>query len=213
MTAMDRTSSLLFAYPTQPHMRKHGPFGYESYTTYKNWLRDEFQFRCVYCLERERWYPNGQSAFGIDHRLPKGLTQYQPLLCVYENLLYVCNECNSLKGNSVLLDPCVVALGEHVRVRDDGAIGWLSNEGKKFVEVLGLDSLERQARHRYMRLQAYLSDHLEDPTLLTIFRDYFGYPDDLPNLAILRPEGNSRPEGIVNCFYQQRLEGRLPATY
>src|ERR1700682_3612702 len=47
-----------FAYPSEPHQRKHGPAGYTNYEEYKPWLRDEFTFRCVYCLERELWYPD-----------------------------------------------------------------------------------------------------------------------------------------------------------
>jgi len=39
-----------FTYPAQPHVRKHAPAGYKDYTEYKPWLRDEFEFRCVYCL-------------------------------------------------------------------------------------------------------------------------------------------------------------------
>jgi hypothetical protein len=34
-----------FAYPSAPHSRRHGPAGYEDYTHYKPWLRDEFTFR------------------------------------------------------------------------------------------------------------------------------------------------------------------------
>ena len=53
-----------FPYATDTHMRRHGPVGYSSYKAYKDWLRDEFAFRCVYCLFREKWYPNRADAFG-----------------------------------------------------------------------------------------------------------------------------------------------------
>jgi hypothetical protein len=59
-----------FAYPTTPHMRRHGPLGYENYQNYKPFLRDEFTFRCVYCLERETWYPNREASFSTDHFEP-----------------------------------------------------------------------------------------------------------------------------------------------
>src|SRR5438874_575576 len=66
-----------FKFATAPHARKHGPGGYETYQAYKDWLRDEFTFRCVYCLERERWYPNDAEvqalyfgAFGFPDDLP-----------------------------------------------------------------------------------------------------------------------------------------------
>ena len=45
----------LFTYPPEPHLRKHAPAGYKNYPEYKPWLRDEFEFRCVYCLQREMW--------------------------------------------------------------------------------------------------------------------------------------------------------------
>jgi hypothetical protein len=79
-----------FRYPDTPHGRKHGPTGYDTYKTYKEWLRDEFAFRCVYCLERERWYPSGSAAFAVDHVRPKGLPEYAHLVCDYENLVYAC---------------------------------------------------------------------------------------------------------------------------
>ena len=58
-----------FNYPTKPHQRRHGPTGYGDYESYRPWLRDEFLFRCVYCLNREKWYSD-DVAFNIDHFLP-----------------------------------------------------------------------------------------------------------------------------------------------
>jgi len=62
-----------FAYPTTPHARRHGPRGYKNYQDYKPFLRDDFTFRCVYCLERETWYPNRDASFSVDHFEPKVL--------------------------------------------------------------------------------------------------------------------------------------------
>ena len=44
-----------FEYPSEPHQRRHGPKGYADAASYSPWLRDEFSFRCVYCLKRETW--------------------------------------------------------------------------------------------------------------------------------------------------------------
>ena len=33
------------AYAERPHIRKHGPSGYEGYRSCKDWLRDEFTVR------------------------------------------------------------------------------------------------------------------------------------------------------------------------
>jgi hypothetical protein len=43
-----------FTYPSAPLVRRHGPQGYADYVSYRPFLPDEFQFRCVYCLLRER---------------------------------------------------------------------------------------------------------------------------------------------------------------
>jgi hypothetical protein len=37
-----------FEYPLMPHVRRHGPAGYDDYASYRDWLRDEFTFRCVF---------------------------------------------------------------------------------------------------------------------------------------------------------------------
>jgi hypothetical protein len=57
---------MIFRYPMSAHERRHGPRGYQDYRSYKPWLRDEFEFRCVYCLCRERWFPDGDANFSVD---------------------------------------------------------------------------------------------------------------------------------------------------
>jgi hypothetical protein len=58
-----------FVYPSEPHMRRHGPQGYAKISSFRPWLRDEFSFRSVYCLLREQW-SLVPGMFGIDHFLP-----------------------------------------------------------------------------------------------------------------------------------------------
>ena len=58
-----------FEYPNLPHVRRHGPVGYKEYGSFRDWLRDEFTFRCVYCLHREQWCSRG-ATFHIDHFIP-----------------------------------------------------------------------------------------------------------------------------------------------
>ena len=49
----------VFVYPVERHVRRHGPLGYSDYQSFKPWLRDEFRFRCCYCLWRETWCADG----------------------------------------------------------------------------------------------------------------------------------------------------------
>jgi hypothetical protein len=203
-----------FDYSNRPHVRKHGPAGYKDYTAYKPWLRDDFHFRCVYCLERERWYPSGHAAFGVDHVHAKGDPANVARICDYENLVYACNRCNSVKQDRLLLDPCATPLAEHVRIADDGTIAWLTAEGRRLVRSLGLDKNElKSIRQRFLRIRRLYQSHPGDPDIRALYLDYFGFPDDLPNLDKLRPAGNSRPEGLNESYWRQRAENRLPQEY
>ncbi|MBI3330174.1 MAG: hypothetical protein HYZ81_26130, partial [Nitrospinae bacterium] len=82
---------MAFTYPRSLHVRRHGPRGYRDYRSYKPWLRDEFDFRCVYCLWRERWCSDGDHTFSVDHLLPR--MTHPERLCDYDNLVYACCQC------------------------------------------------------------------------------------------------------------------------
>lgn len=109
-----------FEYPTKPHIRRHGPAGYADYESYRDWLRDEFMFRCVYCLHREQWYDRG-ATFHIEHFCPIAIDPSRRL--EYENLLYACATCNTAKSNILgVPDPCSVAFADCVRINEDGRV-------------------------------------------------------------------------------------------
>jgi hypothetical protein len=41
-----------------------------------------------------------------------------------------------------------------------------------------------------------------------------GFPDNLPRLSTLKPpDGNARPESIVDSYYEKRQRGALPEAY
>src|SRR5438132_86366 len=91
LVACDR----VFQYSDTPPLRRHGPCGYSAYQFYKPWLRDEFAFRCFYCLWRERWQADGHHGFGAEHVHPQGTQPGQRL--DYDNMIYACNMCNSTR--------------------------------------------------------------------------------------------------------------------
>ena len=92
---MSEPAATVFDYPSVPHRHRHGPQGYLDYKHYKPWLRDEFSFRCVYCLCRETWVPDGQAYFSTDHVLPRTATPEE--LAAYDDLVYACGVCNAWK--------------------------------------------------------------------------------------------------------------------
>src|SRR5438132_8446505 len=127
-----------FEYPSGPPARRHGPQGYADYPSFRPWLRDEFYFRCVYCLIREQW-GLVRGIFNIDHFLPVAL--HPPLVTHYDNLLYACATCNVAKGARVLPDPLTSLTGAVVRVEEDGTIQAEDNsEAARLIDLLGLDS-------------------------------------------------------------------------
>jgi len=53
-----------------------------------------------------------------------------------------------------------------------------------------------------------------DPEASELYRRYFGYPSNLPDLAALKPPGgNSRPEGLEQSAFACRGRGELPDMY
>ena len=198
-----------FEYPTERHHRRHGPTGYTNYESYRPWLRDEFMFRCVYCLHRERWNA-GDTTFNIDHFIP--VSAEPGLICEYTNLLYACSRCNRAKTNIVgIPDPCQVAFGECLEIRETGNVDALNPLGHKICDALALNSTKRvDARHRWIRTLEYLRE--ENPALFT---EYMGFPSDVDDLRPpkLQPPENTFPTSVDDCFFVQREQGRLAETY
>src|SRR5947209_4558515 len=111
----------VFEYPLVPLPRRHGPRGYSDYQFYKPWLRDEFVFRCLYCLWRERWQPDGHHGFGVEHIQPQATQPAQSL--DYGNLVYACNMCNSTRREVPLaIDPSTDSPGRLLQMLADGTV-------------------------------------------------------------------------------------------
>lgn len=209
-----------FAYPVEPHLRKHAPAGYADYTAYKPWLRDEFDFRCVYCLQRETWSAAGAAAFSIDHIVPRSLDPDELLVRDYSNLLYACLRCNSARQDTPTLDPTREGLAGHVRVEADGSIAARTRAGLEMIRLLQLDhpSVVRE-RQRILRILGLRVRYPNDTEVRALFRETFGYPDDLPDLRRRSPEGpnppggNARPENAEWCYFARRERGQLPVVY
>jgi hypothetical protein len=205
----DPLARKLFAYSEAIIERRHGPMGYLAYEDYKPWLRDEFQFRCVYCLCRERWFPNGDEAFGVDHVRPK--SPASALVCDYNNLVYACAHCNSAKRNITgTADPTEYAFGHHLEVFDDGTIHGLTVVGQDLIKICQLDRPRLTEFRRRMISLCRLVTGREITEAVELRRKYFGYP----RLTTLRPPGgNSRPAGVHDSLFERRRAGKLPDFY
>lgn len=193
--------------------RRHGPRGYSDYRSYKPWLRDEFTFRCMYCLWREASEPDGHHTFGVDHVQPQPTGSQVD--SSYDSLVYPCNTCNSTRRDvPPPVDLPREALRDHLRVLTDGTIEAQTIDGQELLELCRLNRpLLIAARHRMLTLIRVLQQS-QSPEALPVLRELLGFPTDMPNLAVLRPpEGNARPEGIEQSCFSRRIRGELPEFY
>ena len=175
-----------FTYPTIGLTRRHAPGYSNDWEPYRDWLRDEFEFRCVYCLRRERWI--GRLAmFAIDHIVPRA-SGGAPL--DYGNLAYSCVRCNSAKDDNPVPHPEKVAYGLCVEVDDKGIIRSLNRAGRLLMRSVRLDESEiTRLRNDELHYLRNLFRHEPDR-----FRQRMSYPDDLPDLQNRKPKTNSKPE-------------------
>jgi HNH endonuclease len=203
-----------FSLPALAPGRKHGPAGYVNYQEYKDWLRDEFIFCCVYCLERETWYPSRQAAFAVEHILPQ--VKRPDLVCEYDNLAYACLRCNSFKQDLETLDPSRVALAEHLYFEPDGSVVGRTDEGREFILLFHLNAARASdTRKEKLAILRLKGTYPADSEVDQLFRVTFGYPEDLPDLRTpaKRPKSNSRPQGAHECHFARNLQGKLPEVY
>ena len=197
---------MIFDYPESKSERVHGPTGYSSYESFRPWLRDEFTFRCVYCLKRESW---GQvtGEFELDHFQPQSVAPDRSL--DYFNLVYACRRCNSAKLDQSIDDPLVILSFEFLVVFPDGVIASDQPQADRLIRQLDLNSPKlRRWRVMWMRIVDLAKER--EPSL---YRQLAGFPEDLPNVGRLRPPDNSRPNGIEVSWYAKRQRGQLPEIY
>ena len=204
----------VFQYPTSPSGRRHGPRGYTSYQSYKPWLRDEFSFRCVYCLCRERWEPNGAESFSVEHVVTQSSDPSQAR--DYANLVYACCICNSSRADAPLpFHPSHVSLRDHLQLLPNGTMRSSTDEGAALIEICRLNRASLVSfRQRLLHVIAALAAHRDHPPARSALREMLGFPEDLPKLAGRRPpDGNARPQGIAESYFEQHNRGELPEFY
>jgi hypothetical protein len=145
--------------------------------------------------------------FPIDHFVARVVRP--DLVADYTNLLYLCPNCNSLKGASGITDPCAVALASCLRVDESGVVIALNKEGERLVLLLALNSeTMRDFRRRLLRVLRSLAEHDWEA-----YADWMKLPDDLPDLSKDPPPANSRPEGVDASWLARRRRGECPEVY
>jgi hypothetical protein len=197
---------MIFDYPPPQETRLHGPAGYSAYESYRPWLRDEFYFRCAYCLKRESW---GQvtAEFDLDHFEPQSLNPRLKLN--YLNLVYACRRCNAVKADQAVADPFRLMRSTTVTTLPDGSLRADDHDAERLIHQLDLNSPRlRSWRLMWLRIVSLAKDG--DATL---YRKLVGFPDDLPDLRRLRPPANTQEDSVEHCWFARRERGDLPDEY
>jgi hypothetical protein len=164
-------------------------------------------------LERERWYPSGHHAFSVEHVKPKADPDYEHLELEYTNLVYACLRCNSAKQMSILIDPCVETLADHLRFEPDGSVVGTTTEGEDMIGILGLDqSNPTRTRREHIQLYNLYKDYPHDVKVRELFLSRFGYPDDMPTLSGRRGRNGNKGSDKLSYMAKSK-DGTLEETY
>lgn len=202
-----------FQYPDTPFSYAHGPSGYVNYQSFKPFLRDDYSYRCFFCLMRERWAPQGHEEFSVDHVEPQSIAPTR--INDYNNLLYACCSCNRIRQATPLpLDIMDECFADHIEVDAGGGIAPLTPTGRALIRMCRLDRpLLIESRKRVIKMLDVLG-RLDSQKATELVREILGWPEDLPNLKAKKPPGgNVKLEGIANCCYERRRRGELTAVY
>lgn len=181
-----------FRYPEPRRSRRHEP-QYETYKSCRPWLRDEFMFRCVYCLKRETW---GQVTgdFELDHFKPQKINPEKRL--DYNNLVYACQRCNGTKSCRTIPDPFKLLTSERLFCDYDGHLRTDDPNVEKLIEYLDLNS-PRMIRWRWQWIEVI---KLAKSRKKKLYDSLMSLPNDLPDLSRLKPVANSREKGISESW-------------
>jgi hypothetical protein len=194
----------LFQYPRVSLVRKHGP-SYSSYASFRPWIRDDFSYRCAYCLIRETLQTD---PFELEHIEPQISSVGK--INNYNNLVYSCRRCNGIKNSDPIPgSPEIFLVHDNIEVNEDGEVVSKTELGRAFIEIVVLDD-EQLTSFRSRLIRTMKTLYSID---IALYIEYMGYPDDICDLAGLRPASNSKPEGIKESAYYKREESTLPVVY
>ncbi len=113
-------------------------------------------------------------------------------------------------GVQEISDPTKALVAGAVTVQSDGRIVGHTDEARRMVLALRMNAPDAvHFRRLWIEIITLAAGFAPD-----LYGRVMGYPDDLPNLARLRPPaGNTRPEGIAQSHFARRERNQLPVTY
>lgn len=153
--------------------RSQRPPLFSNYKSYRQYLRIEFEHRCVYCSIRESEL-GGSKSFHIDHYRPK--KKFPNRIVDYLNLFYSCRDCNAYKGDfwpslwqkcqgHFILNPCDHDIDKHL---DCSGKNWVakSSTGSWHLNYLKLNSPlkinKRESREIFLSMISKLEQQKQE---------------------------------------------------
>ena len=136
--------------------------------------------------------------FDLDHFQPQ---KTRPdLATVYDNLVYACARCNLAKSAQAVPDPLIVLTRGSLRLHPDGKLEGLGEDARSAILKLDLNSPEMVSwRLLWVRIADLAAEHDD-----VLWQRIMGFPEDLPDLARLRPPGGILPQGLGNRTMRDR---------
>jgi hypothetical protein len=174
---------------------------YASYTSFKLYIREDFNKRCGYCDDLDI-YHGGVRGYQIDHFRPHSISKFTHLKEEYSNLIYSCPFCNRAKSNkwkdlNGFIDPCDEEYDNHLERNQRGQIKCKSEQGKYIYTNLNL----YLKRHELL----WMIEKLEEQSMeINSYLDSLGEGHDL-ELKILREFRNiqNKIKEYTNLFYNE----------
>lgn len=116
---------------------------YANYTSFKPYIRDDFNKRCGYCDDLDLFH-GGVRGYQIDHFKPHSIKRFKKLKQEYSNLVYSCPFCNRAKSNKWIdtngfIDPCKDEYDKHICRNEKGQIIYKTTQGKYIYSNLNLN--------------------------------------------------------------------------
>lgn len=107
---------------------------YANYTSFKPYIREDFNKRCGYCDDLDLFH-GGVRGYQIDHFKPHSIKRFSTLKEEYSNLVYSCPFCNRAKSNKWedtqgFLDPCESEFDNHLARNTKGRLISKTEQGK-----------------------------------------------------------------------------------
>ncbi len=176
-------------------LRSVGVANKNNYRDYKLSLRADFNKRCGYCDDDDR-FMGGRRGYHIEHFAP--ISKFENLKTEYTNLIYSCPFCNISKSNDWpsdsadenvannrgYIDPCEVEYSEHIGREETGKIVAKTELGKYIHKKLKLNLMRHEMIWQHGQLKLLIDELKAISAPSDLIVQFYTAADELSELII-----------------------------